>query len=100
MFLINSDTKNGTKSDENGKYRRNQQTIAKLTFFSWGYKSQSIAINNQNVINVELEADSENLSEVAVTALGLKRESKELGYTVQTLQAKDLNEVKTVNFFR
>jgi hypothetical protein len=33
-----------------------------------------------------------------ITALGLK-ESKELGYTIQTLQAKDLNEVKTVNFF-
>jgi hypothetical protein len=32
-----------------------------------------------------------------ITALGLK-ESKELGYTIQTLQAKDLNEVKTVNF--
>jgi hypothetical protein len=33
-----------------------------------------------------------------ITALGLKKESKELGYTIQTLQAKDLNEVKTVNF--
>lgn len=96
---INSSAKNGATSDENGNYTINVTSKSEKLIFSYlGYKTQTIAIGNQAIINIALEEDSENLNEVVVTALGLKRESKELGYTIQTLQSKDLDEVKTVNF--
>lgn len=96
---ISSDSKNGTKTDENGAYTIVVNARSQSLLFSYvGYKSQLVTIDNQKIINIALEADSENLNEVVITALGIKRESKELGYTIQTLQAKDLNEVKTVNF--
>jgi TonB-linked SusC/RagA family outer membrane protein len=96
---ISTDSKNGTKTDENGKYSIVVNGKSQKLLFSYvGYKSQSITIDKENTINIALEANSENLNEIVITALGLKRESKELGYTIQTLQSKDLNEVKTVNF--
>lgn len=99
FVTISTDSKNGTKTDENGYYsiivRANSQ---KLLFSCLDYKSQYITIGKESTLNIALEANSENLNEIVITALGLKRESKELGYTIQTLQSKDLNEVKTVNF--
>ncbi|NJM80710.1 MAG: SusC/RagA family TonB-linked outer membrane protein [Flavobacterium sp.] len=96
---ITSKSSNGTTSDENGMYSIQITTTSdKLVFSYLGFKTQTIVVGNQKIINVELQEDAENLQEVVVTALGLKRESKELGYTVQTLQSKDLDEVKTVNF--
>ena len=96
---ITSNQSKGTTSDEKGMYTLNvSSTNDKITFSYLGYKTQTILVGNQTNINVSLEEDAENLKEVIVTALGLKREAKELGYTVQTLQSKDLEEVKTVNF--
>jgi TonB-linked SusC/RagA family outer membrane protein len=96
---ITTDSKNGTKTDENGNYSIVVNAKSQKLLFSYvGYKSQSITIGEESIINIVLEANSESLNEIVITALGLKRESKELGYTVQTLQAKDLTEVKTVNF--
>ncbi|MBC5841643.1 SusC/RagA family TonB-linked outer membrane protein [Flavobacterium sp. F-380] len=96
---INTDGKNGTKTDADGVYTVEvNATSTKLKFSYVGYKTQTIIVGSQRIINVQLESDSENLNEVVVTALGLKREAKELGYAVQTLKAKDLTEVKTVNF--
>ncbi|NHN27237.1 SusC/RagA family TonB-linked outer membrane protein [Flavobacterium jejuense] len=96
---ITSNQSKGTTSDESGMYVMSVSSINdKITFSYLGYKKQTILVGNQTIINVSLEEDAENLKEVVVTALGLKRESKELGYTVQTLQTKDLEEVKTVNF--
>jgi TonB-linked SusC/RagA family outer membrane protein len=88
-----------TNSDENGMFSINvASNSSKISFSFIGYKPQTIVIGSQRTINIQLEEDSENLEEVVVTALGIKRDSKELGYAVQTLQSKDLVEVKTVNF--
>ncbi len=96
---ITAKSSNGTTSDENGMYTINvKSNTDKLMFSYLGFKTQTIIVGTQKTINIELEEEAENLQEVVVTALGLKRESKELGYTVQTLQSKDLDEVKTVNF--
>jgi TonB-linked SusC/RagA family outer membrane protein len=96
---ITSNTSNTTNSDENGRFSIQVSSLdTKLTFSYLGFKTKTIVIGSQKTITVELEEDSENLEEVVVTALGIKRDSKELGYAVQTLQSKDLVEVKTVNF--
>jgi TonB-linked SusC/RagA family outer membrane protein len=96
---ITSNTSNTTNSDENGRFSIQVSSLdTKLTFSYLGFKTKTIVIGSQKTITVELEEDSENLEEVVVTALGIKRDSKELGYAVQTLQSKDLVEVKSVNF--
>jgi TonB-linked SusC/RagA family outer membrane protein len=96
---VSTNSSNTTTSDENGMYTITvPSATSKLKFSYLGYKTQTIVVGTQTTLDISLEEDSENLDEVVVTALGLKRESKELGYTVQTLKPKDLTDVKTVNF--
>ncbi|MEQ3665865.1 MULTISPECIES: SusC/RagA family TonB-linked outer membrane protein [unclassified Olleya] len=96
---ILADQNNGTISDNSGYYSITiSEKTETLTFSFIGYQTQQIAINNQSVVNVILEEDTSNLDEVVITALGLERDTKELGYVVQSLKSEGLTEVKTVNF--
>ncbi|WP_028283331.1 SusC/RagA family TonB-linked outer membrane protein [Olleya marilimosa] len=96
---ILADQNNGTITNGFGDYSIIiSNETEHLTFSFIGYKTQQIAINNQSVINVVLEEDTSNLDEVVITALGLERDTKELGYVVQSLKSESLTEVKTVNF--
>ena len=96
---ITATSTEGAISDERGNYSITITSISeKLTFSYLGFKTKSVLVGNQTEINVALEEDSEILNEVVVTALGLKRESKELGYAIQTIKSEALEEVKTVNF--
>lgn len=61
-----------------------------LEFSYLGYITQTIQIGSQSVINVKLASDSKSLSEVVVTALGIKRETKALGYAAQSVKGDDL----------
>lgn len=96
---IATSSENGTTSDINGSYTifvtDNNQV---LTFSYLGYKTQKITIDSQRIINVQLEEIETNLDEIVVTALGLNRKTKELGYVVQELKSKEVTNVKTVNF--
>ncbi|WP_179351361.1 SusC/RagA family TonB-linked outer membrane protein [Winogradskyella vidalii] len=96
---ISSSNGNGTTSSDDGTYTIVvNSTTDKLTYSSLGYKSQTIEVGNQTIINIELQEDSAALDEVVITALGLERDTKELGYAVQAISSKKLTEVKTVNF--
>ena len=87
-----------TISDDDGNFSISATTETTLTISSIGFKTQSILVGNKKNITILLEDDTTNLDEVVVTALGLERESKELGYAVQTISSDKLTEVKTVNF--
>jgi len=92
-------TQNGGITDEQGNYELEvPNLLGALQFSVLGYQSQNISIQNQKVINVQLLEASEQLEEVVLTALGLKRETKELGYVVQSLSPQEVTEVKAVNF--
>lgn len=80
----------GTSSDAEGKYSIEVPSRATLQFSYIGYAAQSIAVNNRSIINVFLQSDERNLSEVIVTALGIKRESKTLGYATATVNADQI----------
>lgn len=97
--IIVSGTLTGSTTNENGIYTIDAPNLSgALEFSVLGYETQVLPINNRNTINVTLEDASEVLDEVVLTALGLKRETKELGYVVQSLDAKGVTEVKSVNF--
>ncbi|WP_272021805.1 SusC/RagA family TonB-linked outer membrane protein [Olleya namhaensis] len=89
----------GTITDNEGHYSITVlDDMETLSFSFIGYKTQQIAITNQTTINVALIEDASSLDEVVITALGLERDTKELGYVVQSLSSKGLTEVKAVNF--
>ncbi|GAB3800962.1 SusC/RagA family TonB-linked outer membrane protein [Spirosoma humi] len=81
----------GTVTDAQGLY---QLTIADksatLVFSSVGFQLKEVVVGNQEVINVALDADTKQLSEVVVTAAGIKRDKNALGYSVSTLDANKL----------
>eukprot|EP01132_Coremiostelium_polycephalum_P015416 gene15416-18622_t len=75
----------------NGKYSLAVPSQGQALEFSYlGYLSQTVQIGTQTTINVKLLSDSKSLSEVVVTALGIKRETKALGYAAQSVKGDDL----------
>lgn len=83
-------TKSGTQTDFDGKYSIKASSSQVLIFSYVGMKTQEIAASSATV-NVKMQSDSEQLSEVVVTtALGIKREKKSLGYATQEVKAEEL----------
>ena len=96
--LLDGLTENATVTDLNGEYFiRNIEGNNFLVFSLIGYEIQKIEINNQTIINLEL-VEGVALDEIVVTALGLERSSKALGYSLQKLEGTELNQVQAVNF--
>ncbi|MCD6347802.1 MAG: SusC/RagA family TonB-linked outer membrane protein, partial [Bacteroidales bacterium] len=92
------ETGQGTITDANGKFTiAFKQTQGTLVFSFVGLVTTEVSISSSNVYNVTMEPDVLGLNEVVVTALGISREKKTLGYAVQDIDAKDLSEAKDNN---
>ncbi|MDY8138398.1 SusC/RagA family TonB-linked outer membrane protein [Aquimarina sp. 2201CG5-10] len=86
----------GVLSDFDGNYSIKLPTQdAILVFSSLGFETKEIAVNGQTTINVSLSESAQQLDEVIVTALGIERDRKALGYAVTQLQGESISEVKT-----
>ena len=72
----------GSITDVDGNYSLEVPDGASLKFSYIGYKEVEIAIGNKSVIDIAMEADVTQPSEVVVTALGVQRETKALNYSV------------------
>ncbi len=83
-------TNNGTTSNAAGEYAISAPSGGTLVFSFVGFEKQEVAISNQSVINVVLKEDNQQLNEVVVTALGVKREKKQLGYTVSEISGSKM----------
>lgn len=68
-----------------------------LTFSYVGYKSQSVTVTGNNFLEVFLAPGDNQLNEVVVTALGIRKETKRLGYSVQELKGKDILKARESN---
>ena len=88
----------GSITDIDGNFLIEASTGNTLTFTYIGYTSGSIKVTNQNNYRIQLTADTQQLSEVVVTALGIKREQKALSYNVQQIRADKMPEIKDANF--
>lgn len=88
-----------TATDANGKY-----TLAKLpngaelVVSSVGMATQTVPVGAQSKIDITLQDQSTGLDEVVVTALGIKRETKALGYAISTVSAADIVKTGTPDF--
>ncbi|HPT20450.1 MAG TPA: SusC/RagA family TonB-linked outer membrane protein [Bacteroidales bacterium] len=77
----------GAVTDINGKYSLMVPDVAETLVFSYiGMKKKEVQINGRSVIDVVLEPDVLGLDEVVVTAFGISREKKALGYSVQDVK--------------
>ena len=87
-------TTTGTITDINGEYSLAVGPEAEILVFSFiGLNTKEVEIGNQSTINVGMTANIEQLSEVVVTAFGLEREKKALGYSVQEIGGEQLAQV-------
>jgi TonB-linked SusC/RagA family outer membrane protein len=90
-------TKNGTQSDFDGKYTVKAAPSDILVFSYVGMKTAEKSASSATV-NIKLSSDATQLESVVVTALGIKREKKSLGYSAQSVSADQVSTVPTGNF--
>lgn len=84
-------TTNGTMTDMDGHFTLEgvkKGDIIQISFI--GFATQDIPYTGQTTLNVKLEEDAQKLDEVVVTALGMKRDKKALGYAMQELKGDEL----------
>lgn len=99
VSVLERGSSNGAISDAEGRYEIPVSSDTATLIFSFiGYQTHEEALGGRTNLNIALRPSSSMLGEVVVTALNLKRERKDLGYAVQTLEGGDLSEVKSPNF--
>ncbi|GGG91661.1 SusC/RagA family TonB-linked outer membrane protein [Parapedobacter pyrenivorans] len=88
------------QTDEQGAFTINApQAVMALEFRFLGYTTQRVDIGNQSVINVQLTEDAASLDEVVVTALGISRDAKSLGYSATKVDSEDITRTSPVSMF-
>jgi len=81
----------GTTTDFDGNYTINLQDGYDTLIFSYiGYKTKEVEIDGQTVINTVLEESAESLQEVVVTAQGIKKSKKALGYAIANVSPEEV----------
>lgn len=91
VTIMEKGTTNGSITDYDGNYTLSAASNAVLQFSYIGYQSVEMSVEGKTVIDITMNEDTEVLDEVVVTALGIKREKKMLGYAVQELKSDELN---------
>ncbi|MEZ7515228.1 SusC/RagA family TonB-linked outer membrane protein [Flavobacterium frigidarium] len=89
---------NSTIADANGSYSIATEKGKTLIFSYVGFTAKEAIATNQEKLNIILQDDSVALGEVVVTALGIKRDKRALGYASQELKSDDINKVNSTNF--
>lgn len=94
-------TNTGTVTDVNGNYQISVPDDTEiLVFSSVGYITEEIAINGRSVINLQMAQDIQALDEIVVTALGIKKETKKLGYATAKVEPDEMTVNRTTNFIQ
>jgi TonB-linked SusC/RagA family outer membrane protein len=90
----------GTTTAASGKYSIAVSSTGVLQFTSVGYKTLEVAVSGRKVIDVVLGTTAGNLNEVVVTALGIRKESRKLGYAASTVKVDELTQNRTTNVMK
>lgn len=96
--IVLKGSQKGTSTGGTGNYSIEVTGANPVLVFSFvGYEAFEAAVGNRSVVDVTLTPGSENLNEVVVTALGIKREKRALGYSVGEVSGKDIVNVPQEN---
>ncbi|MFC5410998.1 SusC/RagA family TonB-linked outer membrane protein [Larkinella bovis] len=89
--VIEKGTQNGTSTSATGAYTLSVSGPESVLLFSFiGYVTGEAAVGDKSVVNISLKPDEQTLKEVVVTAIGLERSRKSLGYSVQKVDSEEL----------
>lgn len=90
---ILSEGKSLSATDAQGRFEVSVASGSQLTFSLIGYDTETITVTNVNAnLRIALQSSSTEIEEVVVTALGIEREAKGLGYAVSTVKGEDLTD--------
>lgn len=87
----------GTVTDANGNFSLSAPDNAVLVFSFLGFETQEIPLAGKTYLTVKLTVSAKSLSEVVVTALGIKKDEKKLGYSTSTVNGNVLDKAKETN---
>ncbi|MDZ7607748.1 MAG: TonB-dependent receptor plug domain-containing protein [Cyclobacteriaceae bacterium] len=87
----------GSITDIDGNYSLQVPEGASLNFSYIGYVDYTVAVGSQSVIDVVMQTDVTQLTEVVVTALGVERSTQALNYSVTSVEGKGLTEAREIN---
>ena len=90
-------TTNGTITDAGGKFSIAVKPGAVLLVTFIGMEPTEVAVGSSASVEIQMETSTEQVNEVVVTAMGIKKETKALGYAVQEVKGDDLVKVKEPN---
>lgn len=96
VTVVGTDT--GAITDIDGRYSIEASAGNILRFTYLGYRPSSVRVTDRMVYNIQMTGEADVLSEVVVTALGIRREQKALSYNVQQVKSEQLLAVKDANF--
>ncbi|QRR04060.1 SusC/RagA family TonB-linked outer membrane protein [Dyadobacter sandarakinus] len=98
VSIVLKESKAGTASNTEGAFQLTVPDNGGTLVFSYvGYTPREVALNAQSVYDVTLQPDVRNLEMVVVTALGIKRDAKKLGYSTATVNTEELTTNRTTN---
>ena len=95
--VLDQTGKTGTVTDIDGTYSMATTEGAVLLYSCIGYKDGTAVVGTSDVINMTLKAEDIQLDEAVVTALGIRKSEKSLGYSIQQVNAEAFSKVKTDN---
>lgn len=95
--IMVKETKTVSRTDANGYFSINANVGTTLIVSFIGYTTREIIIDSKRDYSISLQAATTELTDVVVTALGIKRSEKSLGYAVQKVAGKELQTVKGVD---
>lgn len=97
--LVEKGTTTGAVAGIDGQFSISVKQLPTVLVINYiGYSSYEYEVKNAGFHTIRVGASNLNIDEVVITALGLQRASKDLGYSIQKLDAEEVNEVKAVNF--
>jgi TonB-linked SusC/RagA family outer membrane protein len=96
--VVQKNTSRGVTTDQDGNFSIEVSGADAILVFTFvGFEKLEVPVGNRSLINVSMISDEKTLSEVVVTALGIKREERSLGYAVGKVEGKELNRVVQEN---
>ena len=93
-------TANGTTSDATGNFLLNARSNSVLVVSVVGYQTQEIRAGNETTLTIALSSATTELGGVVITALGISKQKRELGFSVTEIKGTDIartNEINPIN---
>lgn len=97
VTILDKTNQTGTTTNVDGEYSITVGPNSILVFSFIGYSSQEVTVGNQSEININLEEDASELSEVVVTALGISKEKEKLGYSLTEVGSETMTKARETN---